>query len=116
MRLAYAMLANGAEYVDGKLYLLGGDFDTLNASAVPLIYPLLVIVAKFWFDPGETLHPQLLRVVPLGPEGQILRPPFDMPLQPPRPDAPVPGSSICVHMFRVEFAELGSYSFRIEVN
>ena len=76
------MLANGAEYIDGKLYLLGGDFDTINASGVPLIYPLLVIVVKFWFEPGEMHHPNVLRVVPLGPEGQVLRPPFDMPLHP----------------------------------
>ena len=63
------MLANGAEYVDGKLYLLGGDFDTINASGVPLVYPMLVMVVKFWFEPGETHHPNVLRVVPLALSG-----------------------------------------------
>lgn len=117
MKVAYALLANAAEFTpDGKLYLLGGDIDTINASTLPVIYPFMVIVLKFRFSASESLQPRTLRLVPLGPDGQVMRPPMDMPLLPPRASSPESGLGICINLVNADFPVLGEYVFRIEVD
>lgn len=117
MRVAYALLANAAEFSpDGKLYLLGGDFDTINANAVPVMFPFLVIVVKFRFSQAETVNQRTLRVVPLGPNGELMRQPIELPIQPPRSGYPESGMGVCVHLLNIEFPALGEYIFRVEVD
>ncbi len=42
MQLAYAMTALAAEVTpDGKLWMLGGDFDTLTAQSFPVTHPAI---------------------------------------------------------------------------
>jgi hypothetical protein len=110
------MLANAAEYIDGKLYMLGGDYDTINTTALPTLIPLLVIVVKFVFEPPDVLRPRAARVLPLGPEGQLMRPPFEVPLHAPRTDSPEAGASLCLQMRDVMLPVLGQYTFRIELD
>lgn len=51
-----AMLADSAEAVNGKLYLLGGGWDTLAVSALPTVQPrvaVAVLVHTGWNDTDE---------------------------------------------------------------
>ena len=44
MRLTVAMLADSAQVAGGKLYVLGGAFDTVNARAFPALVRSLAVV------------------------------------------------------------------------
>jgi len=55
-------------------------------------------------------------VLPLGPEGQLMSPPFEVPLQLPRRDSPQPGASICLQLRDVMLPVLGQYTFRIDMD
>lgn len=111
------MFATAAEYTpDGRLYLLGGDIDTLNAASLPVVSPFLALVVKFCYDPSDPPQQRMMRLVPLDPEGQLMRPPLHMPLNPPRLGSPAPGSGVCLHMINTQFPVLGEYTFHIEVD
>jgi len=41
MKIAYAFLADAAQYTpDGRLWMLGGDIDTLFVPDIPITHPL----------------------------------------------------------------------------
>jgi hypothetical protein len=44
MEITTAMLADAAHVADGKLYVLGGAFDTINARTVPVVHGSLSVV------------------------------------------------------------------------
>lgn len=52
MRLEYFLLADKAESLGGKLYMLGGGWDTLNVMALPTLASY-DIVASLMFEPAE---------------------------------------------------------------
>jgi len=47
------MLADSAQVVNGKLYLLGGAFDTINARAFPAAVRSLAVVLVAEVGPGD---------------------------------------------------------------
>jgi hypothetical protein len=53
MRLTVAMLADSAQVSGGKLYLLGGAFDTINARAFPALVRTLSVVLVAEVTPAE---------------------------------------------------------------
>ena len=53
MRLTVAMLADSAQVAAGKLYILGGAFDTINARAFPAAVRGLAVVLVAEVGPGE---------------------------------------------------------------
>jgi hypothetical protein len=53
MRLTVAMLADSAQVSAGKLYVLGGAFDTINAHAFPAAVRALSVVLVAEVEPGE---------------------------------------------------------------
>ena len=52
MDVDFALLADSAEAVNGKLYMMGGAFDSIWATAVPLTHPRLSFVMRLLFSPG----------------------------------------------------------------
>jgi len=53
MRLTAAMLADAAQVQGGKLFVLGGGFDTISARAVPVVHPSLALALVAEVEPDE---------------------------------------------------------------
>lgn len=53
MRLTVAMLADSAQVAGGKLYVLGGAFDTIHARSFPALVRSLSVVLVTEVEPGE---------------------------------------------------------------
>ncbi len=71
MRLSYAFLANAAEFTpaDGRMWVLGGDFDTLAASAFPVTHPVMTLVVKISAQPAECHREHRLRIERIDSDG-----------------------------------------------
>lgn len=71
MRLAYAFLANAADITpEGKLYVLGGDIDTINAGAFPFLMPSIALVVKLTRSADERVEEVRLHFSVLTSEGR----------------------------------------------
>lgn len=53
MRLTAAMLADAAQVTAGKLYVLGGAFDTITARSFPVVYRSLAVVLVAEVGPAD---------------------------------------------------------------
>jgi len=53
MRLTAAMLADAAQVSGGKLFVMGGAFDTIGARTFPLIHRGLTVVLVAEIGPGD---------------------------------------------------------------
>jgi hypothetical protein len=53
MRLTVAMLADSAQVAGGKLFILGGAFDTINARAFPALVRGLSVVLVAEIEPAD---------------------------------------------------------------
>jgi hypothetical protein len=56
------ILADGAQEVGGKLFVLGGGWDTLFSKAYPMTYPQMSLAIKLVFPWGATAEPHELVV------------------------------------------------------
>ncbi len=118
MRLAYAFLANAAEATrEGKLYVLGADFDNVVASQFPLILPHLSLVIKLFGDSGEAGMQYDLGITLVGPNGQPLSGttvPFNMGMIPRKHDGEI-ASLIVANVSQLAIPQAGVYQFRLVV-
>ena len=62
MRLTSAMLADAAQVTAGKLYVLGGAFDTITARSFPVVYRSLAVVLVAEVGPGDRNRDLPLRI------------------------------------------------------
>jgi hypothetical protein len=62
MRLTSAMLADAAQVTGGKLYVLGGAFDTITARTFPVVYRSLAVVLVAEVGPGDRNRDLPLRI------------------------------------------------------
>lgn len=53
MRLTTAMLADAAQVQGGKLFVLGGGFDTISARKLPVIHRSLTVALVAEIEPDE---------------------------------------------------------------
>ena len=53
MRLTTAMLADSAQVQNGKLYILGGGFDTITARKLPMVYRSVSLALVAEVEPDE---------------------------------------------------------------
>ena len=53
MRVTSAMLADSAQVHAGKLFVLGGGFDTIRTRAGPAVHKALAVVMVMEVNPGE---------------------------------------------------------------
>lgn len=120
MKLAYAMLADSAQFTpDGRLWVLGGDIDTLYVPAIPAKQPLLTLVFKVLFAPEECEREHTLRVDVTSPDGTLVKSgeslSFVPHVSPDRPDEDV-GVGVPVLIQNQEFQTLGQYVYHILVD
>ncbi len=53
MRLTTAMLADAAQVQGGKLFVLGGGFDTISARTIPVVHRSLTLAMVAEVEPDE---------------------------------------------------------------
>ena len=53
MDLDFAFLADAADVSLGKLFVLGGAFDTIHVSSLPAIHPALAVVLRLLLGPMD---------------------------------------------------------------
>jgi len=53
MRVTTSLLADAATVCDGKLYIHGAGWDTINSSVVPMVHPSIAVVFVLEVDPVE---------------------------------------------------------------
>jgi len=69
VRLTSAMLADAAQVTAGKLYVLGGAFDTITARTFPVVYRSLAVVLVAEVGPGDRNRDLPLRITLLDEDG-----------------------------------------------
>jgi hypothetical protein len=62
MRLTSALLADAAQVTGGKLYVLGGAFDTITARSFPVVYRSIAVVLVAEVGPGDRNRDLPLRI------------------------------------------------------
>src|SRR5271169_3518449 len=62
MKLTTAMVADAAHVADGKLYVLGGQWDRLGAASFPVQHPAMSLVLVVEVAYNEALEPHTLEV------------------------------------------------------
>ena len=120
MRIAYTFLATGAEFTsDGRLWVLGGDIDSIGASSFPVSQPGLCLVIKFLFSPDEVGQSHTLQVDVIRPNGERLGPSAQGEFKAQgRADGLTRESGVgaVVHMSQVPFQESGEHTIHISVD
>ena len=69
MQLEFAFLSDSAEAVGGKLYVLGGCFDTIWTKQVPVTHHHMALSMRFELTPSEFGHPHKLEVLIVDEDG-----------------------------------------------
>ncbi len=120
MRLSYAFLANAAEFTpaDGRVWVLGGDFDTLAATAFPATHPVMTLVVKISAEPTECHREHRLRIELIDSDGtqiQQIQAQFTPEVRPQYPHRSV-GIGVAMNFQGITFPRPSNYSFHILVD
>lgn len=120
MRLAFAFLADAAQFtVDGRLWVLGGDLQFIEASDLPVDHPALTLVVKAFIDPDECGQEHIFSVDVEEPSGRIAHLPASEPITPRRskehPELPV-GIALALNIQQVQFTHFGVFHFRVKLD
>lgn len=119
MQLPYAFLADAAQFTNGKLYVLGGDIDTIFAPAFPSMHVSSVLVIKLLVQPAECGREHRLRVEFIDSDGGQVVPelvvPFTPVVRPDQPHRPV-GVGLTLQLQALPLPHPGDYAFHILVD
>ncbi len=120
MQVAYLIFADAAQVgADGKLSMIGGDFDTVNAQSFPVQHPNVALVMRLNMAPSECGVEHRLRVTVIGPLSVVLATldgSFN-PVVPPshRGSRPV-RSLFVINVTGLVFETPGTYRFKVAVD
>jgi hypothetical protein len=121
MQLAYAMFADAAQVgADGKVSIIGGDFDTINAPSFPALHPNLAIVLRLSITKDECGQEHRLSISLSGPLGRNLLPEpltgsFTPQIPPDYAEGPIRAIFV-VNIASLVFEIAGTYRFHIAVD
>jgi hypothetical protein len=120
MQLVFAFLADAAKFTtDGKVGVLGGDFDTVFASDFPAQHIGAVLVVKLRVQPTECNRNHALRVEFIDSDGTPVVPTLEVPFNAkPREDQPhrPVGVGLALEMQAIPIPREGEYGFHILVD
>jgi len=120
MQLGFAFLADAAVATpDGKIGVLGGNFDTLFVAAAPAVHGILALVVNLRVQPAECGHPHQLRVLLWDPDGQQVLPPLELPFAPERQPERTHRAvnvKLIAYIQGLQIPRLGDYAFHILVD
>jgi hypothetical protein len=118
MRLTVAMLADSAQVAGGKLFVLGGAFDTVHARAFPALVRSLSVVLVAEVEPAERERDLAIAVHLLDEDGGALGVESKGIMRVRAPSSLPAGASSLVPLVAsfvgVRFPKAGGYVFIIE--
>ena len=117
MQVQAATLADHAEVLNGKLYLMGGAFDTIYTLSVPTVHKKLHVVLVLEIDAGERLRDLQIEIELSDEDGQPVGAHAEGQLRVGAPPSMKPGQPnvvpLNVPFTDVEFPTAGLYAFRV---
>lgn len=119
MQADFAFLADSAEVVNGKLYIMGGCFDTIYARTLPFVYRPFSFVMRLEMTPAELDRTHKIEVHVLDEDGRrIASVGGDLGVQrnPTLPRGWPQGFLNVMNFANFKFDKLGDYSFEIIAN
>lgn len=119
METDFALLADAAEVVGGKLYLIGGAFDTIWADSVPVAHPRLSFVLRLLFSPGEVGRKHKVEVNIMSEDGKRIASvggELEIGRNPNLPRGWKQGFLSVLNFVNLKFENFGDYSFEVVAN
>jgi hypothetical protein len=115
MRFTTAMLADAAQVQGGKLFVLGGGFDTISAKTLPVVHRSLTVALVAEIDPDERHRHLEIMITLMDEDGNTLGVEAKGKLRVGAPANLPPGSSSVVPMvspfYNVRFEHAKGYAF-----
>jgi hypothetical protein len=117
VRLTTAMLADAAQVQGGKLFVLGGGFDTISARTFPVIHRSLTVAMVAEIEPEERHRELEIGLQLIDEDGQDLGIQAKGKLRVGAPPSLPPGSTSIVPIvspfYNIQFPEAKGYAFVI---
>lgn len=115
MRFTTAMLADAAQVQGGKLFVLGGGFDTISARTLPVVHRNLTVALVAEVDPDERHRNLEIMITLIDEDGRELGVEAKGKMRVGAPPNLPPGSSSIVPIvspfYNVRFEEAKGYAF-----
>ncbi len=119
MELDFAFLADAADVAMGKLFVLGGAFDTINVASCPATHPALAVVVRLLLSPNDLDRRHELQILLLDADGKHIasaKGELKVPKAPGSPAGWKQAVMLPLRFFNVPFASEGHYSIEILAN
>ena len=120
MRLTSAMLADAAQVQNGKLYVLGGGFDTISVGSIPVVHRNLSLAMVAEVGPDERQRDLDLMIKLLDEDGNDIGVEAKGKLRVGAPPNLPPGSPSIVPIVspfhNITFPEAKGYAFVVSLN
>jgi hypothetical protein len=117
MELDYAFLADSAEVINGKTYVMGGSIDTIWTKQVPVVYPKLSFVLRIEFEAAEIGRKHKLEIQIMDEDGKVITTVgADIEIPGRNPHAPKGWRSsllTVLNFANLQFTKFGTYNFNI---
>ena len=118
MKLNTAMLADAAQVQGGKLFVLGGGFDTISARTLPVVHRNLAVALVAEIEPEERHRDLELVISLIDEDGNALGVEAKGKMRVGAPPNLPPGSSSIVPIvspfYNVQFPEAKGYAFVVQ--
>ena len=115
MRLTTSMLCDAAQVQGGKLFVLGGGFDTISARTLPVVHRSLTLALVAEVEPDERHRDLELHITLIDEDGNPLGVEAKGKMKVGAPPNLPPGSSSIVPIvspfYNVRFEEAKGYAF-----
>src|ERR1700693_3353666 len=119
MELDFAFLADAADVSMGKLFVLGGAFDTIHVPGFPANHPTVAVVIRLLLSPNDLDRKHKLEILLLDADAHHIASANGDLMVPKSPDSP-PGWKQAVilplRFLNVPFKQTGHYSIEILVD
>jgi len=119
MELDFAFLADAADVASGKLFVLGGAFDTIHVQSFPASHPVLAVAIRLLLSPNDLDRKHALQILLLDADGKHIASASGELTVPKSPDAPAGWKQtvlLPLRFLNVPFKEAGHYSIEILAN
>lgn len=119
MDLDFALLADAADVAMGKLYVMGGAFDTIHVPQFPAQHPVLAVVMRLLLGPLDLDRQHQLEILLLDADARHIASAQGQLTVPKAPGAPAGWKQAVIlplRFFNVPFKEQGHYSIEILVD